>query len=71
MLANALLKETIGANIAGGGSVYTCLMDLSKAFERVDHDILIDMLSNKSVPMSIVNIFRSIYIGSSVQVPIF
>ena len=40
-LANTIFREAIGCNIDGEGTIYTCPLDLSKAFERVDHQTLI------------------------------
>ena len=54
--ANALLKETINEYIAAKSSVFSCFIDLSKAFERVNHVILIDKLKCKNVPSFIVEI---------------
>ena len=68
VLATALLKETIGGSIAGGSSVYSCFLDMSKAFERVNHDLLLSKLANKGLPTHFVRIFKSVYAQTTVKV---
>lgn len=43
-------------------------MDLSKAFERVDHRILLKKIKNKQVPNFVVNILSSIFENSTASV---
>ena len=53
MLATALLKEAIGKYITQGSYVYACFMDMSKAFERVNHDFLLRKLVEMNIsPMN-------------------
>ena len=40
ILATTLLKEAIDGYISDGGTIYTCFLDKSKAFEYVDHELL-------------------------------
>ena len=61
ILANVLLKETINEYIAAKSSVFSCFIDLSKAFERVNHAMLIDKLKCKNVPSFIVEILQNIF----------
>ena len=68
ILANVLLKETINEYIAAKSSVFSCFIALSKAFERVNHAMLIDKLKCKSVPCFIVEIFQNIFRGSNMSV---
>ena len=60
ILAILILKETIKQYIDNGNCVFSCFLDLSKAFERVEHSILIAKLQDKRVPDFIINILRSI-----------
>ena len=68
IVATALLKETINKYVSGGSSVHTCFIDLSKAFERVNHTILINKLVLLGLPAYFTEILKSIFSGSSVSV---
>ena len=68
ILATALLKETIGCNIEDGSSVYSCFLDMSKAFERVNHDLLLSKLANMGLPTHFVRIFKYVYAQIAVKV---
>ena len=68
IVATALLKETINEYVSGGSSVHTCFIDLSKAFERVNHTILINKLVLLGLPAYFIEILKSIFSGSSVSV---
>ena len=67
-LATALLKETIGEYINSGSLVYACFLDLSKAFEHVEHDLLLRKLCDNGTPSFIVNILRAVFINTTVSV---
>ena len=68
ILANVLLKETINEYIAPKSSIFSYLIDLSKAFKRVNHAMLIDKLKYKDVPSFIVEILQNIFRGSNMSV---
>ena len=68
VLANALLKETIASNISGGGSVYSCFLDMSRACEYVNHELLLQKLVDKGMPDYIVKILKTIYSHTNVKV---
>ena len=55
LLATALLKETIHGYIESDSVVYAGFLDLSKAFERVDHRMLLEKLRLTRIPSSIVD----------------
>ena len=68
VMAVGLLKETINKYISEGSPVYACFLDLSKAFERLTHDKLLDKLKEKSVPSYIINLINIMFLNSFVSV---
>ena len=66
--ASALLKETSNAYSAANNSVYSCFIDLSKVFERINHRILFTKLRNKGGPEFLIEILSSIFSQSVVSV---
>ena len=60
LLATTLLKETLHPFKNEDSQVCASFVDLNKAFERVDHKIMIDILISKDVPMYIANIIETI-----------
>ena len=49
-------------------SVYSCFLDMSKAFERLNHDLLLSKLANKGLPTHFVRIFKSVYAQTTVKI---
>ena len=68
ILANVLLKEALASNMQTNGSVYTCFLDLSKAFDRLNIDKLINKLNSSNLPDYIVNIVEFSLKNSSARV---
>ena len=68
LLAISCLKETIMNNIDHQDAVYACFLDMSKAFERVNHSLLLDKLKDKGIPEFVINVFKSIFRDSEIQV---
>ena len=67
-MAVAIIKEALMKYKFEGSTVYCCFLDLSKAFERVKHDRLIDKLYTRNVPTYLISIIKNIFSGSSVSV---
>ena len=68
LLATTIFKEIVNTFLEDDSVVYACFLDLSKAFERIDHSILIRKLLCDKVPSYIVNILSSIFMKSKVCV---
>ena len=56
LLATCIFKENVKNYIHKNSSVYSCFLDLSKAFERVEHDRLILKLEHAGAPSSLIRV---------------
>ena len=70
VLANAEVIETVNqCNIDYSGVLFMRVFsDLSKAFERIDQNVLLNKLISKGLTVLFVHIFRSVYKYSSNKV---
>ena len=68
ILANAILREILNSNIDGDSTIYSCLLDLSKAFERVDHAKLLTKLQENHLPPFILNMIKFILFNTRICV---
>ena len=48
--------------------VYACFLDMSKAFERINHCTLIDKIKKKGVPNFIIKLFEHIFSNTYIAV---
>ena len=68
LMATCLLKETVQNYLDENSNVYACFLDLSKAFERVNHDLLLDKMKINGTPDKILKILNFIFSHSLVGV---
>ena len=67
--AEFLIRETINYYNKNGSPVYICGLDAEKAFDSCNWDILFEKLYfKKNIPLSIVNVIKSLYSKSSSRV---
>ena len=62
------LKETVMYYTHSSSLVYACFIDIKKAFDSVNHDILLNKLRHIGIPDSIVNIISFWYRNQLAQV---
>ena len=55
------LKTILVNRINSKQGIYICVIDFKKAFDRVEHDILIDILNKKATPNNEIRIIKKIY----------
>ena len=60
-LAVFVLKEVIDFYISNSSPIYLCFLDLSKAFDRVNHSLLFTKLHNRGFPALITRILHNWY----------
>ena len=65
IMAIGTLKEALRNYIQKKNVVYGCFMDMSRAFERVNHNLLISKIRASNIPVFIANIVQSILSSSS------
>ena len=63
-----ILKETVMNYTHSGSNVYGCFLDISKAFDSVNHCILINQLHKLGVPANLVNMIEFWYANQFVNV---
>ena len=67
-MCNLILKETIRYYRSHGSNVFACFMDASKAFDRVNHRKLFDVLYDKNVSKCIIRIIQYWYCNQQIRV---
>ena len=63
-----VLKETVSNYLNGGSQVYSCFVDVKKAFDSVNHVILMDKLASCGIPAIYVNLIAFWYDNQYVRV---
>ena len=63
-----VLKETVFSYINSNSDVYACFLDISKAFDSVDHEILMKKLLDYGIPRIYVDLIRYWYGNQWVKV---
>ena len=60
-LCSGVLKNVVSTYIYKGSPVYSCFLDASKAFDRVDHSVLLRLLLKRNLPPIILRFLFSWY----------
>ena len=67
-LCNGVLKCVVSRYLQKGSNVYACFLDASKAFDRVNHVYLFNLLLKRNLPTSLVRFLLAWYKHQSISV---
>lgn len=67
-MCNFILKETVRHYRSLGSNVFACFLDASKAFDRVNHRKLFNILHERKIPSIIIRIIRYWYSNQTIRV---
>jgi len=68
IMCTAIYLETINYYINNNSNVYSCLLDASKAFDRVHYGKMFKILIDKNVPYCIIRLIKDNYLRQNVSV---
>ena len=60
-LCSGILKDVITKYLHNGTNVFGCFLDASKAFDRVNHSLLFEMLLKRNIPTTVLRFLLSWY----------
>ena len=60
-MCTSILKNVVSKYIHRGSAVYSCFLDASKAFDRVNHKILFQLLLKRNLSVPILRFLLSWY----------
>ena len=63
-----VFKELVNSYLRSGSTVYCCFLDASKAFDRVNHSRLMNILIERGVPLFIIRMLNFWYSKQSMSV---
>ena len=52
-ICSGIIKNVITKYLHNGTNVFGCFLDASKAFDRVNHSLLFDMLLKRNIPTAV------------------
>ena len=63
VMCSLLYHEVINHYLCNGSNVYSCLLDASKAFDKVHYGTMFSILLNKNVPYCIIRLLMDSYVS--------
>ena len=63
-----VLKETVFNYLKSHSKVHACFIDIKKAFDSVNHEILLKKLKQLGIPLKYVNIIKLMYTNQFARV---
>ena len=68
VMCSLLYHEVINHYWCNGSNVYSCLLDASKAFDKVHYGTMFNILLNKNVPYCIIRLLMDSYVRQEARV---
>ena len=63
-----LVVETVNYFTRNGSDVYSCFMDMKKAFDMVKHGTLFKKLMERKIPLVHIRLFITMYMAQTAKV---